>query len=48
VLILKENLSEKEISLYRQKNKILKEIAGNNLIKLQKILKEDNKLHLIY
>jgi hypothetical protein len=48
LLILKEDLSEKEIALYRQKNKILKEAACAALIKIQRILKEDNKLHLIY
>lgn len=48
LLILKENLNEKEIALYRQKNKILKETPCAALIKIQKILKEDNNLHLIY
>lgn len=48
MLLLKENLTEKEISLYRQKNKIFKEISGNCFIKLDRMLKEDNKLHLLY
>lgn len=46
VLVLKENLPEEEISLFKQKSKILKEMNHSNFIKLHKMLKEENRVHL--
>ena len=46
--LIKENLSEEEISLYKQMTKIYKNITNPHFVKLKKMLREDNKLYFIY
>lgn len=46
--LIKKNLTEEEVSLYRQMTKVYKAIACPNLMRLVKMLKEDSKLYFIY
>ncbi len=46
--ILKENQTEEQIAVYRQKNKIYRDISNNHFIKLHKMLREGNNLYFLY
>ena len=46
--MVKENLSEEEISLYKQMCKIYKNINSPHFIRLNKMLREDSTLYFIY
>lgn len=46
--VVKQDLTDDQITFERQKGKIIKTITSPHFIKLIKTLKEDSKLHLVY